>query len=483
MSVLHLAPAQTAARNALGLLAGTVGEGALQFIFVVLVSRSLGPESFGFWGFGVALTGYLLVAASFGLPQIVVREIAKTPSQAPQVFGSAMGLRLLFGLAICGVVLAVVPMTELPSDRRTMLLVLALGLLVMPFDLAPYFDALQRSRWDALFRVSARTIAVGGLGLAILMRGGVTLPMAAMTTLGFLVCNVGLAWAGTRQMGIPLRPRPTPSGVRWIFKLALPIFWARVMSQVYVHTNLILLGFISTDRETGFYAVADRVLVALLAMKAIVYRLLIPILSEAAQDKERLTRRLETVIPLLALAAIPGATAVILIADPLIQMIFGDVFSPAITPFRILAGYLIFTGVGSIFGATLFATGRQREYSLSITVGSVTNLVLCFVLIPFFGAVGAAVSSAVAEIVVLAVSFRYFRTHLRPAFGLSIVRTVAASAAMVVAFVAVPLGGTWAFAGKLFVGAAVAVAVLWVTGELNPARIESLRSLFHPSVD
>ena len=478
MSAPELTGGQRAARNFLGLLAGTVGEGALQFLFVVLASRYLGPENFGFLGFSSALIGYLLVVAGFGLPQIVVREIAKMPHDTGRIFGSAMGLRLLLGLILCAAVSGVLPFVELPADRRTTLFVLSLALLVMPFDLAPFFDAHQQSRWDAIFRLAARSISIGFLGVFIWTQKTLTLPVVALTTIIFLMVNAGLAWSSTKWLKLVLRPRLAASEMRQMFKLALPIFWAQAMSEIYIHTNLILLGFFSTDRETGFYAVADRILLAILTLKGILYRLLIPLLSEVAHDHDRLIKRLEIVIPLFAQITVPIAVAAILVANPVLEMVFGAAYSPAIWPFRILTGYIIFTGVGSIFGTTLFATGRQRQYSLSITVGSLANLVLCFVLIPLLGAVGAAVSSATAEMVVLTVSFLYFRRDFRPTFFPSLVRTMVAGVAMATAYLAMPFEGSYAFAGKLLVAGVAYGCVLRALGELTPAKIETLRRLF-----
>ncbi len=478
MSAAELTRGQRAARNFLGLLVGTVGEGALQFLFVVLASRYLGPENFGFWGFSSALIGYLLIVAGFGLPQIVVREIARMPNDTGRIFGSAMGLRLLLGLILCVAVSGVLPFAELSADRRTTLFLLSLALLVMPFDLAPFFDAHQQSRWDAIFRLAARSISIGFLGLFIWTQRALTLPVVAFTSLVFLIFNVGFAWSGAKWLGLILRPRLMPSEMRQMAKLALPIFWAQAMSEFYIHTNLILLGFFSTDRETGFYAAADRILLAILTLKGILYRLLIPLLSEVAHDHDRLIKRLEIVMPLVAQITVLIAVAAILVADPVLEMVFGTAYSPAIWPFRILAGYIIFTGVGSIFGTTLFATGRQRQYSLSITVGSLINLLLCFALIPLLGAVGAAISSATAEIVVLTVSFSYFRRDFRPTFFPSLVRTFVAGVAMATAYSAIPFEGTFAFAGKLLGGGVAYGCVLWVLGELSPAKIETLHRLF-----
>jgi O-antigen/teichoic acid export membrane protein len=479
MAATSLTRAQTAAKNAFGLLLGTVGEGALQFVFVVLVSRHLGPDNFGFWGFSVALIGYLTIAASFGLPQIVVREISRNPSDAPQIFGAAMGLRLLLGLAIWIVMMAVLSLTNLPFDRRLTFLILSIALLLMPFDLASFFDAHQKSRWDAFFRVIGRTITVGTLGIIVLAHGRITLPLAALTNIAFLVCNIGLAWIGIRYLQIGLRPHPSRTGIRRMFTLALPIFWAQAMYQVYIQANLILLGFLSTDRETGYYAVADRVVQVLVTLKAIAYRLLLPLLSEVAEDHARLTKRLEIIIPLLIQLTIPASVMAILVADPLIEMVFGDVYSPSVLPFRILAGYLIFTGVGSIFGTTLFAIGRQREYTLASTVGTGVNVGLCFVLIPRFGAVGAALSSATATITVMVTNLLYLRRYLRPAFALSFVRTAAACAVMAAIYYATPVHGTFAFVPKLLVAVIFAGATMWVTGEINRAKIRTLWELFH----
>ena len=72
------------------LTAGMGIETLLQLIFVLVISRGLGPEVFGYLGYLVALMSIASTIVHFGLPVVIVREIAQRPKDLPSIFAARL---------------------------------------------------------------------------------------------------------------------------------------------------------------------------------------------------------------------------------------------------------------------------------------------------------------------------------------------------------------------------------------------------------
>jgi O-antigen/teichoic acid export membrane protein len=96
--------------------------------------------------------------------------------------------------------------------------------------------------------------------------------------------------------------------------------------------------------------------------------------------------------------AITAVSVVILwvSAGFVIPALFGPDFSSAVTPTRIILLGLPLEGVAGVIIAFLYGVGRPGLTSWAIGLGLVATVALDLILIPPFGATGAAVASAVS---------------------------------------------------------------------------------------
>ncbi|MFN4216334.1 MAG: oligosaccharide flippase family protein, partial [Brevinematales bacterium] len=60
----------------------------------VWVARYLGPTQYGLWNFAIAFTSLFGAFATFGIDEIVVRELVKTPEKTGVFLGTAFFLRV-----------------------------------------------------------------------------------------------------------------------------------------------------------------------------------------------------------------------------------------------------------------------------------------------------------------------------------------------------------------------------------------------------
>ncbi|WP_326553438.1 O-antigen ligase family protein [Micromonospora sp. NBC_01813] len=150
-------------------------------------------------------------------------------------------------------------------------------------------------------------------------------------------------------------------------------------------------------RELGYYAVA--VSVAEIPMVIATAARTVLMGRSATADPQEATQiaRLAVFVSVIAcgLLAVTAAVAV--------PIVFGRAFAPSVLPTVILcAGTVLYTGM-LIFSAVLLVNDRPGWSSASLVSGSVSGLVLLFVLAPL-GAVGAAIASVVGYGVSLVVA-------------------------------------------------------------------------------
>ena len=81
---------------------------------------------------------------------------------------------------------------------------------------------------------------------------------------------------------------------------------------------------------------------------------------------------------------------------------YGEDWADCIPVMILLCPIVLFIGLSGVFGVQyLLPARRMKAYTFSVLVGAVSNFMLNFILIPRFGATGAAVATVAAEFLVL----------------------------------------------------------------------------------
>jgi O-antigen/teichoic acid export membrane protein len=107
----------------------------------------------------------------------------------------------------------------------------------------------------------------------------------------------------------------------------------------------------------------------------------------------------------VALLAAPAAAGLVLVAPGVVSLL-GQGYDPAAAPLRVLAPAVLALFMNAILLHALIAAGRARRVPVLTAARVATAATLALVLIPRFGAVGAAAGFLTAELVLLALATR-----------------------------------------------------------------------------
>jgi O-antigen/teichoic acid export membrane protein len=298
-------------------------------------------------------------------------------------------------------------------------------------------------RYDYFVRLNLMTapLWVAGCILAVLRGGGI----AAVLGVGFLVQLVivgALASWAHREVGLQWRarlPQPLRSRVlRYGVMLAALVVLNGI---VWKRSELLFLGRFHGPEQMAFYAVPFAIAERLsLLLPGALLGVLLPGLTYAygAADPERFSAMFSQALQYLAMLTLPICLLGISLAPGLIRLVYGPRFGGAIAVLQILLIAMAFGVLGQAASAALLGMERQGWLLKTGAAAAVVSIALNLLLIPPYGAVGAAVANTLTQAGWALAAFLPLRARVLPSSRLAILQA-AGAAAVVAALLAVTL--------------------------------------------
>jgi O-antigen/teichoic acid export membrane protein len=186
-----------------------------------------------------------------------------------------------------------------------------------------------------------------------------------------------------------------------LLAFSIPLLFATFFSFIIRWTDILMLGFFKTSSEVGIFGAVDRVIPLVSLPLQSLNVIFSPMIAELYG--ERNFSKLEGLFKVETKWAIslsfPIFLALSIFAHPVMN-IFGDAFTVGATVLIILsAAQMIRVSVGST-GPMLMMTGHQNISLANTTIFAIANIILNYLLIPRYGITGAAVASAISLIAI-----------------------------------------------------------------------------------
>ena len=418
------------------LIRGAMGIGGLKVLALpvglavsILLARTLGPEGYGQYAFIMSVVTIISLPINQGMRQLMTREVASYHHGAE--WGLLRGLLrrshqwVLFLSLIVAVVLGTVAVFNASwevSDRWTLLLI---GLIIPPFlGLNALRGGALRGFGNVVLSQLPELLVNPALHLTIalsLFAFGLLNP--ATTIMSQALAAVFALMLGTYFLyrKLPRQLHDTAleyqSG-KWI-RAWIPFTLLMAASQFNNQIGILLLGWLGTDEQIAALRVADRGAKLVIFSLGVVNLVIAPHITRAYRDANR--HRLQQLSRQSARAAlaiaIPLALPMIFFGGPIIDLVVGSEYvALSVAPLAILASaQLVNVAFGSV-GMFLVMSGFERDTLFGQLVALACNALAAIILIPRFGAEGAAYAAAIGLLTwnfILAVKFVQ-RLKLRP---------------------------------------------------------------------
>lgn len=350
----------------------------LQIANIVVLARLIGPSDFGVVSLGLAIVGIASVLGDFGLSLAALRETSLSQQQKSNLLWINSGI----GAALAGAVaLAAAPIAEAFGDDRLRAVVLLAAPAYLLRAAAVQF-LVELNRREHFSRLAAAEVGGDAIGVGT----AVVLALAgsgyvALAVQGTVAAMVTLLWAALAARWRPSLPRRAE--MRSLLTFGLSTLGTHAAQYVTTNVDTIMLGAWYPAAMVGFYSRAYQlVMLPLQQVAAPLTRVVLPRLAQVADDLPALNEALVRAQRLVSHVLL-GVTGLLVVGGaPLIEVVLGADWLPAMQFLPILAVGTIFQTIAYAYYWGFAALGRSGALFLSEVVGRVPMVLLIVVLAP-----------------------------------------------------------------------------------------------------
>ena len=393
-----MSTARRVLKNFLSLTFAQIICNLLGFVGVAYLARVLGVEGFGSIGFAFAIVSYFLLLNNLGFDTFGTREIARDKEKINQYVNNILSLKLFASFVAFFLLLVFVLVIPKPTEVKKLILFYGLTMFSSTLTVEWVFMGLEKMEMIAFSRILRQIFYVLLIILLVKSSKQIYLVPWALFISSIIGASI-LLYCLFRNLKFE---------VKWklwkeILKQSLPIGLSSIMIQIYLSSAIIILGFMKGEKAVGWYNAAYRIVLLIGAIGLLYYSSIFPLISRCFKSSmEKLRTILTYTIKLTIIVALPLGIGGIFVAKPIMKIIYGKEFDPGIIPFQILIWSMIIGWFSCIYGNSLIACDKQKKYMLGITLGAISNVLLNLALIPYFGLVGASITTIASELVVFA---------------------------------------------------------------------------------
>jgi O-antigen/teichoic acid export membrane protein len=387
------AAARSFARDALSILGGNVAALVLSFLSGAILARELGPEGRGTLAALLVVPTMLVSLAELGVRQATVVHVGRGRRAPGAVAGTVM--TLLVASAALGVVVAGLAYAVWGSPGFTPALV-ALALVLVPSRLATSYAGgllLGSQRLGAVGRVRHLPELVRTLVLLALWVGigvGLAGAMAATLAGAALVAVYSLRLAAR---DFPLRPRWDPTVAVSLLRLGAVYAVSLFAIQLVFRFDVVLMERLAPPAALGHYALGVALVEQLWQLSTALGTVVFARSARAA-DPAGFTRSVGRLLRVTVAVTAAGAVALAAAAGWVVPLVYGEAFRPSVQVVYLLMPGVIAFSAFKLVNTDLAGKGRPALSLAAVVPALAVNVGLCVLLIPRYGAAGAAIASA-----------------------------------------------------------------------------------------
>ncbi len=339
---------------------------------LLVIAHFLDPDAYGVAGQALAIASFLVVLSPLTMGDVLIAH----PTRFAALVPTARRLTLMIGVAMSVVILVSIPLMIWIYGKYP---AAWLGGLLAVLALRPILEA------TLVVPVSRLRLALEYRRIAVIdgvVQFGVTLVSVVTAVFGGKATALvvpQVAGAGVRSLWYRrTRVDPETGGYRkrlagLLMRGFMPAAAAQYLHNVIVMMEVLVLGFLSGDYQTGLFAFAFTI--AAQANSVIAFQLglvLQPIFGRLQDDPARQVSGFMRAQRVLGAVCVPISLAQAMLAEPLFRVAFNEKWQPAVVVFQII----------SLAQAFYFATGptmsclrAQRRFGLFLKWQGVQFLV------------------------------------------------------------------------------------------------------------
>lgn len=385
-------------------LTNTIAGMVFPLITFPYASRILEADGIGIVNFYNSIIGYISLFTCLGIPLYATREIAKVKHDSKLLPRKSAEILLLhIGLTFLGyIVVAILSLFVAKINQHYgLFLILSASLIFTAMGCDWYFRGTEDFKYITIRGLICRIIYIPLLFIFVKTKQDLFI-YCILTVFVSVGNNLFNFYRISKLLSFQLLKEASNRSLKHL-KGSVKLFLLSSAISLYLQLNILMLGFLSSTTNVGYYTAASRITFIISGLITALQATLVPRSSYLVANKSHseYSTLLNKVSNFIICFSLPMSMGLIIMAPLIIKIFAGDTFMPASPTLQLLSLNIILSIYnGFICSAVFIPQGKENLATYSCLFGGIVNLILNFILIPVFAQNGTAMAAIITEITV-----------------------------------------------------------------------------------
>lgn len=370
------------------------------------MARYLGVSNYGIFGFATSFTAILAVTVDLGINTHVIRHVATDYDSAPKYLGNAMPLKSIFGIGTMILTLIILILMKTDELTLTVTLLFAIEMIIKSFInlLNGSFQAFEEGKYQGIGNTLLHIILLIFILITIFTDFGL-IGISISYILANAITLIYTYYAFKNNIAKPKFELDLEFCKR-ITILSLPFAVIGLLYTIYYSIDIVMLTNMVGSYASGIYNATYKLISVLTLFYSVYTAVIFPVMSKFFNDDESmLLISFEKSIKYLMLVIIPIAIATVFYSTDIIHLIYGHKYDAASSVLCILIWTVCLLFISGAANSLLNASHKEVAVTKIYAIAAVFNIVLNFVMIPYFSYNGAAITTVLSDLLIVIIQF------------------------------------------------------------------------------
>lgn len=363
-------------------------------------SRVLGAEFYGKINFSSSVITYISLIAGLGIYSYAVRECSKRVNKDDfnDTLNEILTLNICSTLIAYAVLIILIIIWPKLSSYLTILVIQAALIIFQTIGMEWLNSVFEDYLYLTVRYVACQLISII-LMFATVKTDKDYLWYVFSCLLGNMLSNITNFFYAKKRYNLKLKIVSFRRFKKHL-KPVLILFGSVIALEVYVNSDITLIGYFLDDASVGYYSVSVKIYMLIKSLFNAFLLVAMPRFSKefAYEIEENAEKKLSEILSLLLLIILPAAAGLIQLSKNIILLIAGEGYVLSDFPLKVLSVALIFATVACFFvNLIMIPKSMDKSVTKATMLSAVINIVLNIVLIPKYGIIAAAFTTLLSE--------------------------------------------------------------------------------------
>lgn len=373
----------------------------IPIITIPYLSRVLGAENIGIYSFTLSITTYFILFGSVGVDMYGQREIAYVQGDFDNRSNIFWEIFIIKFMALTISIIIFFFIFCIDGEYSVFYKILSLEIIANAMDIAWFFKGIEEFKKTVMRNMLAKLVSLICIFLFV---------KTSNDLWKYLLIYVLSTSIGNLSVWIYLPKYIKRVNFRSLsfkkhFKPVLLLFIPQIATQIYTVLDKTMIGIIISNKsEVGYYEQAQKIIKLLITIATALGTVMMPRIaaSYSTGNVKKIKEYMYKSFSFILFVSFPLSLGLISVSYNFVPIFYGSGYDKVAPLLCVMSPVMIIIGLSNVVGIQyLLPTKQQNKYTISVIAGALINVIFNIVLINFFASIGAAISTIIAELVVL----------------------------------------------------------------------------------